>query len=105
MIKFVAILVLLEGRSQCFGQFLFSVIEFFFLILHKNRFKKFDAKLLFCWGRPAKRHSTGFVGRFDNYFFPFYKTLSTAQEMLRIAWLDMYQTIWKQRGDISQGNS
>ena len=40
MIKFVAVLVLRKGRSQCFGQFLFSVIEFFFLILHKNRFQK-----------------------------------------------------------------
>ena len=55
MIKFVAVFVSLEGRSQCFGQFLFSVGEIFFKVLHKNRFQKVDASLLL---RSARQTTT-----------------------------------------------
>ena len=46
MIKFLAGLVLLEGRSQCFGQFLFSVGDIFLKFCIKIVFKKLT--LLFC---------------------------------------------------------
>ena len=46
MIKFVAVFVSLEGRSQCFGQFLFSVGEIFLKFCIKIGFK--ELTLLFC---------------------------------------------------------
>ena len=74
MIKSVAVLVLLEGRSQCFGQFLFSVIEFFLKFCTKIGLRNLTQSSSFVEVDPPNDTAPALSA-----------ALSTAQEMLRIA--------------------